>query len=101
LAVPASAALQVIDFKQFSAWHPVGMRLDTYQGMKPPQDRLVRHLVIAVALKLAVLTGLWSAFVRDERVGVDADRAAAHLGAVVDASGLPSALVSANSGAQP
>jgi hypothetical protein len=48
-----------------------------------------------------VLTGLWSAFVRDERVGVDADRAAAHLGAVVDARPLPSAPVSPTSGAQP
>ena len=77
------------------------MRLDTYQGMKTAQDRLVRHLVIAVALKLVVLTGLWWAFVRDERVGVDADRAAAHLGTVVDASPLPSAPVSPRSGAQP
>jgi len=73
------------------------MRLDTYQGMNAAQDRLVRHLVIAVALKLVVLTGLWWAFVRDERVGVDADRAAAHLGALVDANTLPSA----PSGAQP
>lgn len=77
------------------------MRLDTYQGMKAAQDRLVRHLVIAVALKLVVLTGLWSAFVRDERVGIDADRAAAHLGAVVDASPLPPAPARAPSGAQP
>lgn len=77
------------------------MRLDTHLGMKAAPDRLVRHLVIAVALKLVVLTGLWSAFVRDERVGVDADRAAAHLGAVVDARPLPSAPVSATSGATP
>ena len=69
--------------------------------MKAAQDRLVRHLVIAFALKLVVLTGLWSAFVRDERVGVDADRAAAHLGAVVDASPLPSVPVRPISGAQP
>lgn len=69
--------------------------------MKAAQDRLVRHLVIAVALKLVVLIGLWSAFVRDERVGVDADRAAAHLGTVVDASRLPSVPVRPISGAQP
>lgn len=69
--------------------------------MNAAQDRLVRHLVIAVALKLAVLIGLWSAFVRDERVGVDADRAAAHLGTVVDTGHLPSVPVSAISGAQP
>jgi len=77
------------------------MHLDTYQGMKATQDRLVRHLVIAVALKLVVLTGLWWAFVRDERLGVDADLAAAHLGAVVDATPLPSAPVSTRSGAHP
>lgn len=53
--------------------------------MKAAQDRLVRHLAIAVALKLAVLTALWWAFVRDERVGVDVDRAAAHLAAPVGA----------------
>jgi hypothetical protein len=69
--------------------------------MKTAQDRLVRHLVIAVALKLVVLTGLWWAFVRDERVGVDADRAAAHLGTAVDAGPLPSAPVRPISGAQP
>jgi hypothetical protein len=77
------------------------MCLDTYQGMKAAQDRLVRHLVIAVALKLVVLTGLWWAFVRDERVGVDAERAADHLGTVVDARPLPSAPVSAIRGATP
>lgn len=47
--------------------------------MKAARDPLVRHLAIAVALKLAVLCALWWAFVRDERVGVDIDRAAAHL----------------------
>ncbi len=73
------------------------MGLDTYPGMKAAQDRLVRHLVIAVALKLAVLTALWWAFVRDERVGVDVDRAAAHLGVSVDANARPPA----TSGAQP
>jgi hypothetical protein len=99
--VPAPVALQAIDFKQLFFCLPSGMGLDTDQGMQAAQDRLVRHLVITVALKLVVLTGLWWAFVRDERVGVDADRAAAHLGAIVDASPLPSALASANSGAQP
>ncbi|MET3603328.1 hypothetical protein ABIC99_001112 [Sphaerotilus sulfidivorans] len=44
------------------------------------QDRLVRHLAVAIVLKLMVLTGLWAAFVQDEQVSVDADRAAAHLG---------------------
>jgi hypothetical protein len=44
-----------------------------------------------------VLTALWWAFVRDERVGIDVDRAAAHLGASADANPLPSV----PSGAQP
>ena len=65
--------------------------------MKATQDRLVRHLAIAVALKLVVLTAIWWAFVRDERVGVDVDRAAAHMGSPVDALSLPSI----PSGAQP
>jgi hypothetical protein len=95
-----SVALQVLDFKQLFASCPDGTRLDTYWGMQAAQHRLVRHLVIAVALKLVVLTGLWGAFVRDERVAVDADRAAAHLGAVVDASPLPSAPVSATARAE-
>lgn len=47
------------------------MRLDTHHGMKAAQDRLVRHLAIAVALKLAVLTGLWWAFVRDDQHSAD------------------------------
>jgi hypothetical protein len=97
----ASTIPQAIDLEALFTFHPSGMHLDTYQGMKATQDRLVRHLVIAVALKLVVLTGLWWAFVRDERLGVDADRAAAHLGAVVDATPLPSAPVSTRSGAHP
>lgn len=47
--------------------------------MKANQDRLLRHLAIAVALKLVVLLVLWWAFVRDERAVIDAERAAAHL----------------------
>ena len=49
--------------------------------MNSATDRLVRHLVIAVVLKLAVLAVLWWAFVRNDRVGMDTERAAAHLGA--------------------
>jgi hypothetical protein len=40
---------------------------------------LARHLAVVVALKLAVLTALWWAFVRDDRIAVDPDTAAAHL----------------------
>ena len=52
----------------------------------------MRHLVIAVALKLLVLAGLWWVFVRDGRVSVDAEGAAAHLSAPVDAQRKPSVL---------
>ncbi|MDZ7590046.1 MAG: hypothetical protein U5L05_05005 [Rubrivivax sp.] len=41
----------------------------------------MHHLAIAVALKLVVITALWSAFVRDARVEVGAEQAAAHIGA--------------------
>lgn len=97
MAAPDPPIPQPIDFKQVFGCQPSGTGLDTYLGMKAAQDHLLRHLVIAVALKLAVLVGLWWAFVRDERVGIDVERAAAHLGARVDANVLPSA----PSGAQP
>lgn len=44
------------------------------------QDRsLTRKLAIALAIKLAVLTGLWWGFVREQRVPVDTDAAAMQL----------------------
>ena len=49
--------------------------------MSSAERRLVRHLAIAIVLKLAVLAALWWAFVRDDRVGVDAEAAAAHVDA--------------------
>lgn len=47
--------------------------------MSPENDpsRLLRHLAIAVMVKLLVLTALWWLFIRDQRVPVDAERAAA------------------------
>jgi hypothetical protein len=47
--------------------------------VKPDESRLVRHLALAVALKLVVLGALWWVFVRDGRVDVDASRAAARI----------------------
>lgn len=44
-------------------------------------SRLVRHLALAVLLKLAVLAALWWWLVRDARVSVDAQAAAAHVAA--------------------
>lgn len=65
--------------------------------MKAASDPLLRHLALAIALKLAVLVALWWAFVRDERVGVDVERTASHLGASIGATPLPLA----TRGAQP
>lgn len=48
--------------------------------MTQDERRLLRHLVIAVLIKLVVLVVLWWAFVRDARVNVDTDRVAAQLG---------------------
>ena len=47
--------------------------------MNPGDQRLMRHLVIAVLVKLAVLAGLWWWFVRDARVEVDPAGTAEHL----------------------
>ena len=58
--------------------------------MTRDERRLVRHLVIAVTVKLALLTALWWLFVRDARFPVDADQTAAQFG-----------MQSPHSGAQP
>lgn len=39
----------------------------------------MRHLFVAIVLKLALLAGLWWAFVRDVHVGVGSEAAATHL----------------------
>ncbi len=50
---------------------------------------LNRHLVWVVVLKVLVLTALWWAVVRDQRVSVDADAAARLLGVAQAASEAP------------
>ncbi len=45
-----------------------------------PGRRLVRHLALAVIVKLAALAALWWVFVRDAHVAVDPDAVAAHVG---------------------
>jgi hypothetical protein len=52
------------------------------------EKRLLRHLVIAVVVKLALLTTLWWLFVRDARVQVDADQTAARIGATTSPPGV-------------
>lgn len=49
--------------------------------------RLLRYLIHAVLIKLAVLTLLWFVFIRDARVAVDADAAAAQMGTTVPTQG--------------
>lgn len=49
--------------------------------MSHPDQRLLRHLIIAVLIKLALLTVLWWLFVRDARVHVDAHAVGDRLGA--------------------
>lgn len=52
-----------------------------------PDKRLLRHLAVAVLIKLAVLAGLWWAFVGDSRVVVDAEVIADRLGTSTQNSG--------------
>ena len=47
--------------------------------MNTQNRRLIRHLIAIVALKLALLTGIWWAFIRDARVEVGVDEASDHL----------------------
>lgn len=54
--------------------------------MSPADRRLLRHLLIAVAVKIVVLTLLWWVFIREARVPVDSERAAAHLGGAASVS---------------
>ncbi|MFZ5504364.1 MAG: cytochrome oxidase putative small subunit CydP [Pseudomonadota bacterium] len=44
--------------------------------------KLLHEIVVVVVLKLAVLVVLWNAFVRNERVSVDAARVASQVSAV-------------------
>ena len=53
--------------------------------MTQTDRKLLRELTVVVVLKFIVLTALWFAFVRDQRVSVDAERAAA----VVTAPAVP------------
>lgn len=49
--------------------------------------RLLRHLALAVLIKLAVLAALWWTCVRDARVFVDADAIAQRVRAAPQISG--------------
>ena len=47
--------------------------------MSSNDRRFVRHLLVVVAIKVALLGALWWMFVRDQHVAVDAERAADRL----------------------
>lgn len=55
--------------------------------MNQEESRLFRHLAIAVMLKLLVLAVLWWVFVRDVRVNVDVEQAAAQIGSAAPSLG--------------
>jgi hypothetical protein len=46
--------------------------------MNPDGSRLLRHLSVAVALKLAVLAALWWVFIRDQAVDTGSEQTASH-----------------------
>ena len=81
LAGHPATVRQVVDFPKDSSAGNAGTALDTSWGMKTDESRLVRHLALAVVVKLLVLVLLWWVFVRTDRVGIDIERAAAHIGA--------------------
>jgi len=47
--------------------------------MTDPSRRLVRHLALAIGLKLVALVLLWQWFVHDQHVAVDSRRAAENI----------------------
>lgn len=56
--------------------------------MSAADNLLKRHLATAVAVKLALLAVLWCVFVRDARVAVDTEQAAAHVAGVPSGPGV-------------
>ncbi len=55
--------------------------------MTPNDKRLLRHLIIAVLIKLVVLTTLWWLFIRDARVSVDSERVADKISGATSSQG--------------
>jgi hypothetical protein len=47
--------------------------------MKPQDKILVKKLAVVLVIKLALLVALWWGFVREQRVTVDTDAAAAQM----------------------
>ncbi|MCL6482746.1 MULTISPECIES: cytochrome oxidase putative small subunit CydP [Janthinobacterium] len=55
--------------------------------MQPIDHRLLRQLIIAVLIKIIVLTALWWAFVRDARVSVDGDGVSDRISGITSSQG--------------
>lgn len=58
-------------------------------SMNLPDQRLLRKLIIAVLIKLVVLTALWWLFIRDVRVSVDTDSVADRISGTNSTQGEP------------
>jgi hypothetical protein len=56
--------------------------------MTRDEHRLLRHLAIAVLIKLIVLTTLWWIYVRDARVSVTAEDVAVQVGDSIYSEGV-------------
>lgn len=63
----------------------VGTELGEEVRMNRDDSRLLRHLGLAVAVKLAVIAALWWVFVRDRTVDASSEQTAAHLMAPANA----------------
>lgn len=58
--------------------------------MNSSDKRLLRHLAVAVLIKLVLLSALWWLFIRDARVSVDVDEVAGKINGTVPTQALPS-----------
>lgn len=74
LCIPAFAFISTA-YGELAAWHGSCNSV----AMSHADLRLLRHLLIAVALKLAVLSVLWLVFVKENRVETDAETVAAQV----------------------
>lgn len=57
--------------------------------MTPDDTRLLRHLITAVLVKLAVLAALWWVFVHDHGVPADVEHTADHVAGSLALPGAP------------
>jgi hypothetical protein len=81
--------------RQAIVFKKINLRLARWHGtcgaasMSPSDKRLLRHLAIAVLIKLVLLTALWWLFIRDARVSVDVDDVAGKINSTMSAQVIP------------